>query len=120
MALKEMTRGTFTDRILHSEMKAEDGVREGSGELGRLLAQRILDLERQFPRPSDCPQGDDALSRPERELSARAVGRVLYISLDRYDIQYVTRLLTRVLVCPCKLDLHRLRHLAKFLLGTKD
>ena len=64
--------------------------------------------------------GDDALSRPERELYARAVGRVLYVSLYRYDIQYVTRLLTRVLVCPCRLDLHRLRHLTKFLLGTKD
>ena len=64
--------------------------------------------------------GDDVLPRPERELYARAVGRVLYVSLDRYDIQYVTRLLTRVLVCPCKLDLHRLRHLVKFLLGTKE
>ena len=44
-------------------MRAEESVQEGSGELGRLLAQRILDLERQFPRPSDCPQGDDALLR---------------------------------------------------------
>ena len=51
--------------------------------------------------------GEDELPRAEREVFARATGRVLYVSLDRYDIQYVVRLLTKVLVCPAKIDLLR-------------
>ena len=43
-----------------------------------------------------------------------------YLSVDRYDIQYVVRLLAQKISEPNKHDWLRLRHVVKYLLGTAD
>ena len=48
------------------------------------------------------------------------MGRMIYLSIDRYDIQYVARNLAQSLAKPLRIDMLRLKHLSKYLLGTVD
>ena len=45
---------------------------------------------------------------------------MIYLSIDRYDIQYAVRGLAQVLNAPKVLDMMKLRHLVKYLIGTKE
>jgi hypothetical protein len=64
---------------------------------------------------ADC---QDLLPEKEARTYVSETGRVIYLSIDRYDIQYVVRLLAQFLSQPRKLDFLRLKHLAKYLKGT--
>jgi len=62
----------------------------------------------------------DDLSREEAKLFQQETGRCIYIAIDRYDVQFVVRLLTQFLSKPRRLDMMRLHHLVKYLAGTRN
>jgi len=62
----------------------------------------------------------DDLEPAEASLYRQETGRCIYIALDRYDCQFVVRLLTQFLSRPRRLGLMRLKHLVKYLLGTRS
>ena len=68
-------------------------------------------------RPSD---GDTPLTPEEHSLYRRGTGKLLWLALLRIDIQYSTKELSRALTAPTLEDLAKLKHLLKYLSGTKD
>jgi len=62
----------------------------------------------------------DLLSKDQADMYARCTGKLIYYSADRLDVMFVVRELAQELAKPTKLSMLRLRHLAKYLLGTKD
>ena len=68
------------------------------------------------------PQEDDQepLDQVTWTLYRSAVGRLLYLSYWRVDIQWTVRLLSTRVQGPVNYDLRVLRHLVRYLLGTRD
>ena len=62
----------------------------------------------------------DQLPAAEKDKYVSATGSLIYLSVDRYDIQYVVRLLAQKLNEPTNHDMLRLKHVIKYLLGTAD
>ncbi len=62
----------------------------------------------------------DRLDEKVAQKFMSGTGIAIYLSLDRYDIQYIMRALAGALTVPMKLDMHRLKHLVKYLKGTAD
>ena len=69
---------------------------------------------------SRATQGDedDVLGEAEHTIYQSAVGSLIYLSLDRTDIQFVAKLLASTISKPTKWCMQRLRRAAKYLLGT--
>lgn len=62
----------------------------------------------------------DKLKPGEAALYASITGRVVYLAVDRYDIEYVVRILAQDLKGPNELSMMRLKRLVKYVLGTMD
>ena len=62
----------------------------------------------------------DKLPAAEKDKYVSATGSLIYLSVDRYDLQYVVRLLAQKLNDPTHHDMLRLKHVIKYLLGTAD
>ena len=63
---------------------------------------------------------DDLLDEGERTKYRSVVGKLMYISPDRPDIQYVTQGLASFMQSPTKRAWKFAQHLCSYLLGTKD
>ena len=62
----------------------------------------------------------DSLGPDEAAMFARCTGKLVYFSADRLESAFVVRLLAQDLKTPTRLSLMRLKHLAKFLKGTRS
>ena len=62
----------------------------------------------------------DKLPAAEKDKFVSVTGSLIYLSVDRYDVQYVVRLLAQKLNEPTNHDMLRLKHVIKYLLGTAD
>ena len=63
--------------------------------------------------------GDTPLDSDEHSLYRRSTGKLLWLSLLRSDIQYATKELSRALTAPTLEDMAKLKHLLRYLAGTK-
>jgi hypothetical protein len=63
--------------------------------------------------------GQDKLGKVDSGVFVSCTGSLIYLALDRYDIQYAVRCLAQVLSSPCVLDMLILKHLVKCLIGTR-
>ena len=68
-------------------------------------------------RPYD---GDQELSHDERRLYRKATGKLMWLSTTRPDVTYATKELARGMANPTQEHLANLKHLLRYLLGTKD
>ena len=65
-------------------------------------------------------ESQDSLGPEEAAMFARCTGKLVYFSADRLESAFVVRLLAQDLKAPTRLSLMRLKHLAKFLKGTRS
>ena len=74
------------------------------------------------PATNLTPQGNDKeeLSSEEGSLYRSCVGRLMYLSHSRMDIQWAVRMLACKMRSPTQHDMRSLRHLVRYLEGTKD
>ena len=74
------------------------------------------------PATNLTPQGNDKeeLSAEEGSLYRSCVGRLMYLSHSRMDIQWAVRMLACKMRSPTQHDMRSLRHLVRYLEGTKD
>ena len=63
---------------------------------------------------------DDPLSTDEHKVYRTAVGKLLWLALIRPDMSYATKELSRDLTAPTNQSLLKLKHLLRYLAGTKD
>ena len=63
---------------------------------------------------------DDLLGEAQHKIFRSCVGRLLYLSQYRLDIQWVLRELCRVLQAPNMLAWRRHNHLTCYLIGARD
>lgn len=61
----------------------------------------------------------DELAPEEAACFASVTARLVFLAVNRYDIQYVVRLLAQDLKSPTNISMMRLRRAVKYLLGTK-
>ena len=64
--------------------------------------------------------GDTPLDSDEHSLYRRSTGKLLWLSLLRSDIQFATKELSRALTAPTTEDMAKLKHLLRYLAGTKS
>jgi hypothetical protein len=64
--------------------------------------------------------GDTPLDAEAHSLYRRATGKLLWLAHIRTDIQFAVKELSRTLGSPTLEDFAKLKHLAKYLIGTKD
>ena len=64
--------------------------------------------------------GDTPLDDDEHKLFRRSTGKLLWLALLRSDIQYATKELSRALTAPTLEDMAKLKHLLRYLIGTKN
>ena len=96
----------------------EDHILEAA-ELAEVTSRRF----RTTPTTSEfnkLSKEDDLLDEGERTRFRSVVGKLLYISPDRPDIQYVTQGLASFMQSPTKKAWRFAQHLCSYLLGTKD
>ncbi len=73
------------------------------------------------PEVRDKPTRGDALDLLPKDQAAvycSVTGRVIYLSVDRYDIMHAARGLAQDLSKPTELSMMRLKRLVKYLMGT--
>ena len=68
-------------------------------------------------RPDD---GDTPLSTEDHSLFRRSTGKILWLAHIRTDIQFATKELSRALSSPTNEDMAKLKHLLRYLAGTKN
>ena len=92
-----------------------------------LLAAKDLGMEDATPVPTPMAVNSTAATNAQDEVSSdraslfmSVVGRLIYWSIDRYDVQFVVRSLCQDLKSPTEGSFIVLRRLVRYLLGTLD
>lgn len=67
----------------------------------------------------NLPNAHDDLPKPRREFYQKVTGRVLFLSLDRWDINFSSRQLATKVKTPREIDEARLRRVGRYLKGAK-